>query len=258
MTLENKPRAGELAYSWFMLPAYVWQGLGVRRRTHRMPPPPNAGTYAYEGGGPVLNLLVLGDSSAAGVGVENISQSFAGYLPRFLNEKSGRSVNARIVGLNSATAAHLRDHAVPHIDQRDFDYIALNVGTNDAKNFHSGRRFCREFGTLLYALRSRFPGAKVVWSGVLDLEAVPALPSPLNRILGIRSRLIDHNGRILCLERGALAPTPKWRPVPENFSSDGFHASEAGYKEWADAIADYILSLETAPTAVPMRSSKVG
>jgi lysophospholipase L1-like esterase len=244
MTTSGKPGPAEIAYSWLMLPAYLWQGYGVRRRTTRMTPPQNIGNYSLAGEGKPLHLLVIGDSSAAGTGVTTIEQSFAGFLPRFLNEISGRPVRTRVVGMNSATAVHIRDFAIPHVEPRSFDYVALNVGTNDAKNFHAAPGFYREFGSLLYALGTRFPGATVVWSGVLDLETVPALPSPLNRILGIRSRLIDHTGRVLCRERGAVAPPPEWRPVPENFSADGFHASEAGYREWALAIANFILRLE--------------
>jgi lysophospholipase L1-like esterase len=250
MATRGKPGLVEIAYSWLMFPAYVWQGYGVRRQTHRLVPPHNGGNYSIEGKGKPLRLFVIGDSSAAGVGVATLEQSFAGFLPRFINELSGRAVHTRVVGMNSATAGNIRDYALPHVEPRQFDYIALNIGTNDAKNFHAVRRFYREFGSLLYALGARFPGATVVWSGVLDLETVPALPSPLNRILGIRSRLIDHTGRVLCRERGAVAPLPDWRPVPENFSEDGFHASEAGYREWARGIAKFILTMEDAG-AVP-------
>jgi lysophospholipase L1-like esterase len=239
----------ELAYSWLMLPVYVWQGLGVRRANRRMLPPPNCGNYQFRGRGEALKLLVIGDSSAAGVGVDTIEQSFAFLLPRYVNERSGRSVKLRIAGMNSATSVQIRDHVVAHVEPRDFDYVALNIGTNDAKNFHRGSQFRKDFGTLLYALRARFPSAVIIWSGVLDLGAVPALPSPLNRILGIRSRLIDYHGKILCAERGALAPEPEWRPIPSNFSSDGFHASEAGYREWAGNLANFILELESAKSA---------
>lgn len=232
-----------------MLPVYVWQGLGVRRRTHRMPPPPHNGVYRFKGKGKngqtPLKILVIGDSSAAGVGVDEIEKSFAWRLPHHISGRTGRPVELRIAGMNSATAAHIRDHVVPNIEPRDFDYVALNIGTNDAKNFHTGRRFCADFGTLIYAMRARFPAASIIWSGVLDMENVPALPTPLNRILGIRSRLVDYNGRVLCRERGALAPQPEWRVIEENFSEDGFHASAAGYDEWASNLADYVIELET-------------
>ncbi|MGI9400126.1 MAG: SGNH/GDSL hydrolase family protein [Rhizobiaceae bacterium] len=244
MELDSRPSLLALALSWLLFPVYVWQGLAVRRNTPRMKPPPNSGSYEFSGSGKELNLLVIGDSSAAGVGVDNIEQSFAYLLPKFFNEQSKRPVHLRIAGMNSAVSAQIRDYVVPNIERREFDYIALNIGINDSKNFHRGNRFCRDFGTLLYALRARFPEATIIWSGILDLQAVPALPTPLNWILGVRSRLLNHNGRILCRERGALAPKSEWRPLMENFAIDGFHASEAGYREWAEDFSRYILELE--------------
>lgn len=235
----------EALLSWLAFPIYVWQGLGVRRRTVRMAPPAGPAEVDLPGQGKPLQILVIGDSSAAGVGVEDFSESVAGRLPGLLAETTGRPVHARTSGNNSATSGQIRDHVVPNLKPVAYDYIVLNIGTNDAKNFHSGRRFCKEFGTLIYALRARFPEATLIWSGVLDLKVVPSLPWPLNEILSIRSRIINQNGQILSQERGALAPPVTWNPIVENFSNDGFHASSKGYQDWAEALAEYILELES-------------
>lgn len=239
----------EALISWLALPVYVWQGLGVRRRSLRLPPPDNPGwveakpARGGKSGANPIRVLLIGDSSAAGVGVKHIDQSLGGILPQLLANHTGRNVRLRIAGNNSATANDIRDHVVPYLEKEPFDFICLNIGTNDAKNFHRGRTFCKHFGTLIYALRSKYPGAQIVWAGILDLELVPALPSPLNRILGIRSRLLNRNGKILCQERGALAPEPEWKVIPENFAVDGFHASEKGYREWAQNLAPYLAEL---------------
>jgi lysophospholipase L1-like esterase len=118
----------------------------------------------------------------------------------------------------------------------------LAVGTNDMKNFHSARRFRREFGGLLYALKARFPRARVFWSPVVDMRQVPALPELLARILEIRAGVINRTGEELCRERGALAVTrlPVEDPA-SGFSRDGFHASEAGYEAWAAHLAPILL-----------------
>ncbi|MCB1387310.1 MAG: SGNH/GDSL hydrolase family protein [Nitratireductor sp.] len=238
----------EVLISWLAFPVYVWQGLGVRRRSTRLAPPQTDGRTQSSGRhrGKPLSILLIGDSSAAGVGAQTIGESLGGRLPDLLAARLDRPVHLRIAGNNSATSGQIRDHVVPHLEAEPYDYVCLNIGTNDAKNFHSGRRFRREFGTLLYALKSRWPGATIIWGGVLDLETVPALPTPLNRILGIRSRIIDHNGKTLCRERGALAPVSEWNPAPENFAVDGFHASARGYGEWAEGLAAYIAELECA------------
>jgi lysophospholipase L1-like esterase len=230
--------------SWLALPVYVWQGLAVRRRSLRLLPPETTGLIETGGKGRALRILLLGDSSAAGVGVRTIKESLGGQLPTILNKLTGRPVSMRISGHNSATSGQVRDYVVPHLSPDTYDYICLNIGTNDAKNFHRGNRFCREFGTLLYALKAKYPAAIIVWSGILDLQGVPALPTPLNRILGIRSRILNHNGRVLCAERGALAPISEWKVIPENFAVDGFHASEKGYREWAEGLAKYLADLD--------------
>ena len=56
--------------SWLCLPVYVWQGLAVRRRSLRMEPPATNGLIEISGKGKTLSVLLLGDSSAAGVGVQ--------------------------------------------------------------------------------------------------------------------------------------------------------------------------------------------
>jgi len=232
--------------SWLAFPIYVWQGLGVRRRSHRLEPPPQKPLVTLKGKGKQLNILFIGDSSAAGVGVEVFEEGVSGRLPHLINEKSGRPVNVRTSGNNSATSGRIRDFVVPHLEAGNYDYIILSIGTNDSKNFHSGNRFCKEFGTLLYALHAKYPGSRIIWQGLIDMEGVPILPSPLNKILGIRSRIIRENGKTLCRERSALAPDTEWKPVPENFASDGFHASSEGYRVWAEELADYILELENS------------
>ena len=231
----------EAILSWIGFPLYIWQGLAVRRNSVRQGPPSPQNVAAKKGAGKALKILLVGDSSAAGVGTHDIKLSLGGQLVQQISKQSGRPVEIRIVGCNSATSGQIRDYVLPNIEFADYSHVILNIGTNDAKNFHTVRRFYREFGTLLYALTSRFPDARIIWSGVFDMETVPALPSPLNKILGIRSRLLMQSGRTLCAERMVEIPDGEWDACVENFSKDGFHASAKGYREWAETLAEFML-----------------
>ena len=234
------PRIAALI-SWLALPIYIWQGLSLRKSIDRLNPPLEQNVRPAKGKGKPYHLLLVGDSSAAGVGVDDIHDSLGGQLVKLLSEKTGRPVDIRIAGCNSATADELRNFAVPNIEHTQFTHVILNVGTNDAKNFHTGKRFCHDFGTLLYALKTRFPHARIIWSSILDLSTISTLPKPLNHILGIRSREMARRGAILCAERGAEIPDGDWNPSVENFSSDGFHASPKGYREWAKVLVAHIV-----------------
>ena len=76
----------EALLSWLAFPVYVWQGLGVRRRSIRLAPPTHDGWRESRGtyGGKALKILIVGDSSAAGVGVLTIDESLGGQLPDLL------------------------------------------------------------------------------------------------------------------------------------------------------------------------------
>ena len=231
--------------TWLAFPVYVWQGLGVRRRTTRMLPAEGPVLHRIDGREPALALLVLGDSSAASVGVGHSDKGLAAQLSTMMAARTGRAVEWRAAGFNSATTGQIRDHVLPNLSADPWTHIVLSLGTNDVKNFHGLGRFKREFGGLLYAIRAKWPEARVVWSPVVDFSRVPALPDMLGRILEIRAAAINRLGERLCLERGAIpASRLAITDARAGFSSDGFHASEAGYKAWAEHMLGLVLDAD--------------
>lgn len=233
--------------SWLAFPVYVWQGLGVRLRTARMLPPTGRVRHAIDGREPALNLLVLGDSSAAGVGAADTREALAPQLASLIASRTGRRVVWRAAGFNSATSGQIRDHVVPNLEAEAWDHIVLSIGTNDAKNFHTVARFKKEFGGLLYALRAKWPEARIVWSPVVEMTLVPALPPALGKVLEIRASLINRMGERLCQERGAVAASRLPILDPQaGFSDDRFHASAAGYQAWAEHLAVIVVAGEPA------------
>ncbi|WP_265516290.1 SGNH/GDSL hydrolase family protein [Nitratireductor luteus] len=229
------------ALSWLAFPVYAWQGIGVRLRTPRMLPPQGRVRHRIDGAEPAVRLLVIGDSSVAGVGIADTSHGLPSQLARLVALRHERAVVWRAAGFNSATAGQVRDFVVPNLADEHWTHIVIAVGTNDAKNFHRVKRFKREFGGLLYALRAKWPEALIVWSPVVDMRRMPALPPALGRILEIRASLINHMGTQLCEERGVVPATRLPIDDPDaGFSDDGFHASADGYRAWAEHLLYYM------------------
>ena len=54
--------------SWVLLPVYVFQGIGVRLRSRRLPPAIGPVRARLGGAEPAVSILVVGDSSVAGTG----------------------------------------------------------------------------------------------------------------------------------------------------------------------------------------------
>ena len=241
--------------SWALLPVYLTVGPWVRARTVRMTPAAGPHRVSLPGRGKPLRLLVVGDSSVAAVGVSHTSEGLAHRIAESLSRRTGRPVSCVMHGHNSAVAGELRDHVVPHLPDEPFTHIVLSVGANDAKNWHSARRWRRDFGTLLYALRTRYPETTIVWSRLFDFAKLPAVPWSLGQVLNMRRAVVCRLADELCIERGAHAAPLMDITHDEGLSRDGFHASALGYRMWGGHLADFIASLETAG---PHRTERFG
>ena len=228
--------------SWLLLPVAAYHGFGIRRRTPRIPPPRGPQSGQVGEGRPAYRILVMGDSSAAGVGADSVSDTLGPQLARIVNQRTGESVAWRNAGANSAMAHQVRDYIVPHIEARDFTHVVIAVGTNDMKNYVGARRFKAGFGGLLHAVHARWPEAIVLWSPVVHMLDVPALSPALAAILKLRTQIINSTGEQLCRERQAFATAPLPVHGAEGFADDGFHANAAGYRAWAEHVADVILA----------------
>lgn len=225
--------------STLLFPVYIVQGIHVRERALRLSPAvgPRSGQVG-EGEAPI-RLLTVGDSSAAAVGCKTTSEAMAPQLAARLHDATGKPVSWHISGHNSAVAGEVRDLVVPNLARADYTHILIMLGTNDMKNWHTSQRWKKEFGGLLYALRTRYPEARLYWCQAMDVTQVPALPQPLAWIMNLRRALINRKGAQLCIERGAVCIPPLEVDDPRGFCEDGFHANGEGYAYWADHIMKY-------------------
>jgi len=225
--------------STFLFPLYAAQGIYVRERAMRLSPAQGPRSGQFGKGEAAIKILTIGDSSAAAVGIDHTSGAIGPQLARKLHNKTAKTSSWHISGHNSAVAGEIRDVVVPNLPDGDYTHILIMLGTNDIKNWHSVRRWKKEFGNLLYALRTRFPEAKLYWHQAIDMNSPPAVPQPLGAIMNMRRALLNRKGAQLCLERGAVCIPPLPNPFPEGFCKDGFHANEEGYDVWSDHLLDY-------------------
>ncbi|UED86232.1 hypothetical protein K4G22_20220 [Streptomyces profundus] len=141
-----------------LLPVVAVQGLRVRSATEVLPPAagPLAGRVPAGGdaasgpaSGDALRLGVLGESTAAGCGVDSHADGFPGCLARELAARTKRPVAWEVVGLHGATARRVRHRLLPQLEGR-FDTVVLLAGVNDVlsrRSPGSGARIWRPSST---------------------------------------------------------------------------------------------------------------
>ena len=228
-------------------PVLVAQGRRLRRDTPRLadaaspwsgtlePGPSAAGTAP-------LKLLVLGDSTAAGVGAESQQQALPGNLARSLSEHYGRGVEWTAVGENGATARDLLERFMPAATAEPCDIVFLTIGANDALGIRSRRAFGRDIRSLLHRLRAAHPDATILMSSLPAFFRFELLPNPLRFNLYLHSRSLEAEARSIVAATPGAHMSPPPPPYTEGFfASDRFHPSAIGYRDWADfAVGDAV------------------
>jgi lysophospholipase L1-like esterase len=224
-----------VAAVWAAFPVLLTQGLRVRRTVLRLPDA-DGRTGAVDGPGRPLRLVVVGDSVAAGVGVDHHRETLTGELARLLAVTGGHAVSWEVVAKTGATAGEVAALVRGRPEVAAADVLLLSVGVNDTKNLHGDRRWRVELGDLLDSLARTAPKAQLIVLGLPPMEVFPSLPWPLSAILGARARRVD------ALAREVVAARPDVRRIelelpadPTLFARDGFHPSAVVHAHLAEA-----------------------
>ena len=241
------------AYAWWLglaLLAPIALPLAVRTRRSALRLSPAAGPLSGVAGadlpGEPLRLLVLGESTVVGVGVDELDAALVGQLATALAARCGRPVAWRACGENGITAAQARERLLPQVLDQPFDLALLVFGVNDTTHLTSLSRWDAALGGMAEALAVR--GARVAFSSVPPLQHFSALPWLLRRLLGMRAGLLDVRLRQLADRLGAVHHAVELEFSAEYLARDGYHPSGLGYRVWAQGLA---VSLAPAARCAP-------
>lgn len=192
--------------------------------------------FAGEEGDPA-RLLVMGESTVAGLGARTHKQALAGQFAVRLAERVGRRVEWTVIGRNGVTARRTIDELVPMMPEKAFDHILLGIGGNDVMKLSSPKKWRRDMLELLGILRRRNPEAVIFISNCPMIVYSPVIPQPIKFLLWELSKMHDKNIREFTagMDRVHYFPQPV-EVDADGFFADGIHPSEQGYSDWAEAM----------------------
>ena len=209
-------------------------------------PSDSTGWYGKGRPGPAIKVALLGDSSAAGYGVETVEDTTGAHLASGLAEGADRRVYLRsfaFVGAQTRDLSRQIDRALPvepHV-------AVILVGANDVT--HS--RLPSESVRLLEAAvrRLRESGVEVVVGTCPDLGTIEPIAPPLRQVARVWSRRLAAAQTIVTVEAGGRTVSlgsvlgKEFAATPSLFfGPDRFHPSAAGYASLAAVLLPSVLA----------------
>jgi lysophospholipase L1-like esterase len=215
-----------------LLPLALPLAVHTRRTALRLAPAAGAGQGLAGAGfaGEPLRLLLIGESTVAGVGASCLEFALAGQLG----------------GENGITAGEALKRLLPLVAEEPADLVLLVFGVNDTTHFSSSRRWRESLEGLARHFTGR--GVRVALAGVPPLQHFSALPWLLRQLLGWRAQLLDRQLQELAEREGLGCCATRLEMRPEFLALDGYHPSPLGYRVWGESLADWFVAVAPPPS----------
>jgi lysophospholipase L1-like esterase len=217
----------------------------VTANTAKADPPTGAGLYGRGRGEPVV-FVVLGDSSAVGLGVEHAAETPGVLVAAALAELAERPVRLAKFARSGAVSRELAGQVERALVERP-DVALIMIGANDvtsrARPAESVRALAEAVRTLIAA------DCQVVVGTCPDLGTIRPIRQPLRLLARRWSRSLAAAQTIAVVAEGGRTVSlgsvlgPSFASDRTMFSSDEFHPSAAGY---AAAAASLLPSIADA------------
>ena len=220
-----------------LLPVLLIQGLKVRHNTPCLAEA-SGDREGVSGQGQPLSLLILGDSAAAGVGVESQKEALSGVILSCLEDEY--LVRWKLHAKTGDTTQQVTS-ALQLLAPQPYDVVVTSIGVNDVTKLISAKKWLRQQQQLFLEIQNRFQPKLIIVSGVPPMQHFSALPNPLAWLFGQYAAQMNQK-----LQQW-LAPQTQYQFLHFDIqtfqslnlpmASDGFHPSKEIYALWGQQIA---------------------
>ena len=224
-----------------LIPALIIQGNRVKKNTLRLDEPKGEREGQSGVGGKQLSILILGDSAAAGVGVEHQDEALLGGILKELYNQF--SVFYRLHAKTGHTTSQVI-RSLKELELQHYDVVVTSVGVNDVTKLMPAEVWIKKQHKLYAEINQKFSPRLIVAAGVPPMQEFPALPNPLAWLFGQYAKKMNQQLEQLVKSEKNMRWIPydleQYRTLNLEMAKDGFHPSQEVYQLWAKQVADQI------------------
>ncbi|MGI1795623.1 MULTISPECIES: SGNH/GDSL hydrolase family protein [Acinetobacter] len=223
-----------------LIPALVIQGNRVKKNTIKLPEPEGA-REGQTGTGKKLSLLIVGDSAAAGVGVDHQNDALLGAI---LNElKNDFEIEWKLQAKTGDTTSKVI-RTLDQIEAKSYDVVVTSVGVNDVTKLMPADVWIKKQEQFYGKIQQKFNPKLVIAAGVPPMNMFPALPNPLAWLFGQYAKHMNQQLEKFVNKQINMQwieyDIEKYRAMNLQMAKDGFHPSKEVYTLWGQEVASKI------------------
>jgi lysophospholipase L1-like esterase len=188
---------------------------------------------------PPIRIALLGDSTAAGYGVQRDRDTPAAQLAIGISAAARRPVHVTNVAVVGAESKHLPEQ-YDALGTAPIELAVIMIGANDVTELTKPAEAVPFLEDLVRQLRTR--GAEVIVGTCPDLGTIRPISQPLRAYARRLSRRMAREQTVAVVRSGGRTVSlgdvlgPLFASRLELFAADRFHPSEEGYREAALAV----------------------
>ncbi|MGE8559327.1 MAG: SGNH/GDSL hydrolase family protein [Acinetobacter sp.] len=223
-----------------LIPALIVQGNKVKKNTLRLPEPEGE-REGITGIGKPLSILIIGDSAAAGVGVNKQEDALLGSVITELKDQFEITWKLQA---KTGDASSQVIKTVQALQEQHYDVVLTSVGVNDVTKLMPSELWIKKQQHLYRIIEEKFSPNLIIAAGVPPMNMFPALPNPLAWLFGQYAKKMNQQLAELVKKRNTMEwieyDIQKYQALNLEMAEDGFHPSKEVYQLWAKEVADKI------------------
>ncbi|MEM1136896.1 MAG: SGNH/GDSL hydrolase family protein [Bacteroidota bacterium] len=243
------------------LPLMYWQGKKIRASVPMLPEAEGIQGIITLEKEKTLNIITIGESTIAGIGVETHEEGFTGTFAKALAEKSATNIRWKVYARSGYTAKRVKEKLIPKISEQSLDLIVIGLGGNDAFTLNNPKKWRLDVQELIDSIREKFEDTPIVFTNMPPIKEFPAFTSLIKFTVGNLVEILGENLNFVVANNENVYYNAEIITIAEwvkrlniqaakatDFFSDGVHPSKFTYQVWARDLSNFIWEKEAIRT----------
>jgi lysophospholipase L1-like esterase len=199
-----------------------------------------------------INVVILGESTIAGVGVEKHVDGFAGAFATELCLITSTNIRWKVHAKSGYTVKMILHKILPGVIDSKTDLVVIGIGANDAFTLNNPRKWRRDIQVLIEKIKVNSPKALIAFNNMPPIKEFPAFTPLAKFIIGNLVELLGQELNLISksyenvIYNGTILKLDDWidkfdkNYTQDDFFCDGVHPSKLTYQTWGKDFAKFV------------------